>query len=194
RGDHRRRVYADPRQQHDLKRRPAIGVFPPELRHLVAVGVNPNTAARFLPYLSSAMSEFDITSGERPAMFLAQVAHESGGFQFLSELWGPTTAQSRYPDGPEWKGHGLIQITGLANHKAEASYFGVPLDRVIEWLTSPEGACRSAAHFWSAHGCNALADAYDFIGVTRRINGGLNGLADRTARYEALSAVSTDRV
>ena len=140
------------------------------------------------------MSEFGITSGERPAMFLAQVAHESGGFQFLSELWGPTPAQSRYPDGPEWKGHGLIQITGLANHKAEAAYFGIPLDRVIEWLTSPEGACRSAAHFWSAHGCNALADAYDFIGVTRRINGGLNGLADRTARYEALSAVSTDRV
>lgn len=135
-------------------------------------------------------------------MFVAQVAHESGRFRYTSELWGPTAQQLRYDDGGKlarslgnrpgdgfrFRGHGLIQVTGRHNHLAVANRFGLTLDTVVDWLTSPVGACRSAAHFWDKHGCNELADAFDFVGLTRRINGGLNGLAERTELYRVLAA------
>lgn len=160
--------------------------FPLKEAHLEAAGV-PRDRLGFLDPLNAAMREFDITTGERPAMFLAQVAHESGGFRYLAELWGPTPAQLRYPDGPEWRGHGLIQITHKANHLAEAQYFGIPPSNIVAWLQSPEGACRSAAHYWASHGCNELADAFEWEKITRRINGGTNGLADRTERYRRIT-------
>jgi putative chitinase len=148
-----------------------------------------------------AMMEFGIDTGERPAMFLAQVAHESSGFRYVEEIWGNTDAQLRYEgrrdlgntqpgDGRKFCGHGLLQITGRKNHEAEAQFFGVDVDAVIPLLMSPLGACRSAAHWWHTHGCNALADAYDFVGLTQRINGGLNGLDDRLERYKKICAIS----
>lgn len=175
--------------------------FPITLAHLQAAGVRARKADEYIAPLNLAMLEFDIRSGERPAMFLAQVAHESSGFEYTTEVWGPTAAQSRYEgraalgnvqpgDGERFKGHGLLQITGRANHEAEARFFGVDLGAVIPILQSPLGACRSAANWWSTHGCNALADAYDFVALTQRINGGLNGLDDRLARYQAVSAMT----
>jgi len=116
--------------------------------------------------------------------------NESGGFRYVSEIWGPTPAQLRYPDGPEWKGHGLIQITHKSNHLAEAKYFGIPPSDIVRWLQTPEGACRSAAHYWRSHGCNEAADAFDFVLVTKKINGGVNGLADRLARYNKITAIA----
>ncbi len=178
--------------------------FPITLAHLQAARVAPRKADDYLAPLNLSMIEFSITIGERPAMFLAQIAHESDGFQYTSELWGPTEAQRRYEpetslsralgnkfagDGYKFRGHGLIQITGRANHEAEAEFFGVNVDVVIPILQSPLGACRSAAHYWSKHGCNALADGFDFVGVTKAINGGLNGLTDRLERYKAICAV-----
>ena len=167
-------------------------------RHLSAAGASPELIARFLAPLNAAALEFEIVYRRRPWMFLAQVAHESGRFRYTSELWGPTPAQLKYEgrpdlgnsaigDGPLFRGHGLIQITGRANHQAVAQHFRLSFPRgVIEWLQSPDGACRSAAWFWSTHGCNELADAGDFVAVTRRINGGLNGLEDRQSLYGAI--------
>ena len=173
-------------------------MFPITLAHLRAAGANPIDADRFLAPLTLAMIECKITTGDRPAMFLAQCGHESMGFHQLTELWGPTPAQARYEgrldlgntqpgDGARFRGHGLIQITGRANHQVTADRFGVPMDAIVIWLTTPIGAARSAAQWWEAHGCNDIADAYDFVALTRRINGGLNGLDDRVARYEAVA-------
>ncbi len=172
-------------------------MFPITIAHLRAAGANAIDADRFLAPLTLAMIEFKITTGDRPAMFLAQCGHESMGFHQLTELWGPTPAQAGYEgrrdlgntqpgDGPRFKGHGLIQITGRTNHEATAAKFGVPMAAIVLWLTTPIGAARSAAQWWEAHGCNDIADTYDFIALTRRINGGLNGVEDRTARYVAV--------
>lgn len=161
--------------------------FPLLPPHLEAAGVPVARIAQFLDPLNAAMARFGIVSGDRPAMFLAQVAHESGGFRYLAEIWGPTPAQLRYPDGPYWKGHGLIHITHKANHLAEAQYFGIPEAGIVAWLQTPEGACLSAAHYWQSHGCNELADQFDFVAVTKKINGGINGLDDRTERYKNIS-------
>lgn len=162
--------------------------FPLTVDDLEVAGVHSWLVDTFLAPLNAAMAEFGIDSGERPFMFLAQVSEESNGFRNLSEIWGPTPAQLRYPGGRAWSGHGLIQITGLPNHQAVAAYFQIPLDHIVAWLLTPEGACRSAAWYWATHRCNELADAFDFVGVTKAINGGTNGLARRTEIYEALNA------
>ena len=149
--------------------------------------------------LNRAMQEFGIDSPKRQAAFLAQVDHESGQLRYVKELWGPTAAQERYEppgakaadlgntmpgDGFRFRGRGLIQVTGRANYGDCGRALGLDLISRPELLELPEHAARSAAWFWQAHGCNELADEGDFIKLTRRINGGTNGLQDRIALHE----------
>lgn len=161
-----------------------------------ATGARIDRATAFLPHIEAAMAEFDISTRERKAAFLAQIGHESGGLRWLVELWGPTPAQARYEgrkdlgntqpgDGYRYRGRGLIQITGRANYEECGAALGADLVNEPEKLGEPELAARSAAWFWDSRGLNELADSGDFEKVTRRINGGLNGYADRVARHEA---------
>ncbi len=172
-------------------------MFPITHAHLRAAGASESDAVRFISPLTLAMIEFKITTGERPAMFLAQCGHESAGFRYTTELWGPTPAQERYEghialgntkpgDGSRFRGHGLIQVTGRTNHEQVAKAFGVPMDAIVLWLQTPIGASRSAAQWWESHGCNEIADQFDMVALTRKINGGLNGLQDRVDRYQRI--------
>ena len=160
------------------------------------------TIDRYLPVLSDACGEFYIDKPARVAAFLAQIAHESGQLRWVREIWGPTAAQLRYEgrrdlgnvepgDGRRFLGRGLIQITGRSNYVAcSRALYGDP--RVLlgqpELLESPDGAARSAAWFWQIKGLNALADAGQFELITRRINGGTNGLAERIVFWRRAQA------
>jgi putative chitinase len=94
-------------------------------------------------------------------------------------------------DGWRYRGRGLIQVTGWVNYQACGSALGLDLLAKPELLEQPTYAALSAAWFWSVHGLNVLADAGDFQSITKKINGGLNGHADRTATYErALRALA----
>ncbi len=162
------------------------------------------TAARIselLPFLTAAMSEFAIDAPARAAAFLAQLAHESGQFRFMQEIWGPTDAQKRYEpvtklsqalgnidagDGKLFKGRGPIQLTGRANYKRFGDLLGVDLIADPARAANPDVGFRAAGLFWSKHGLNELADAATddaFVMITKRINGGTNGLPDRQALY-----------
>lgn len=152
----------------------------------------------FYAYLQAAMDEFEINTLARQAAFIAQVAHESGGFIYLREIWGPTAAQKGYEgrkdlgntqpgDGVKFKGRGLIQITGRTNYEITGKALGVDLITHPDMLESEELACRSAGYFWKIKGLNELADANtqdNFIKITKKINGGTNGLPDRLAYWE----------
>lgn len=92
-------------------------------------------------------------------------------------------------DGWQYRGAGLIQLTGKENHLACAMFFQLPLDRVGDWLRTPVGAALSAAWFWKANNLNRLADEGDQVKLTMRINGGTNGLAERLALYEIAKEV-----
>lgn len=92
-------------------------------------------------------------------------------------------------DGWLYRGAGIIQVTGKDNQCACAAHFGKDPCSVGDWLRTPEGACRSAAWFWQSHGCNELADADDFVGVTKKINGGTNGLGSRRQYWAKAKAV-----
>ena len=164
---------------------------PDQLQH--ATNCSTSFAARWAAPLSAAMALHAIDSPLRQAHFLAQVGHESGGFVYTQEIWGPTAAQLGYEgradlgntqtgDGLRFKGRGFIQITGRANYVEAATGLGIDCVNQPVLLASGDYPALSAAWWWVTNGLNALADADDVIAVTRRINGGTNGLADRQAR------------
>lgn len=84
-------------------------------------------------------------------------------------------------DGWKYRGRGAIQVTGHDNYKAFADYMKMSIEQVIPYLQTPEGAIAAAGWYWTINNLNRLADAQDIKGLTRKINGGLNGLADRMA-------------
>lgn len=165
--------------------------------------------ATFMPFLQAALAEFGIDSPPRLAAFLAQLAHESGQLRFMEEIWGPTPAQKRYEpvttlattlgntepgDGKRFKGRGPIQITGRANYRRYGGLLDVDLEGQPPLAARPELAFRIAGLFWSRNGLNELADEVStesFKKITRRINGGQNGLADRE-RFYAMACLALD--
>jgi putative chitinase len=188
------------------------------------------TLAKYVEPLNTVGSHYDLFANpKRMAAFLAQVAHESGGFNFTKEglnysaqalnrtfkKYFPTVASAqpyarnpqkiankvyanRMGNGPEssgdgykFCGRGLIQLTGRNNYTRFATAIGKTLDEAIQYLETPEGAVASAAWFWDVNKLNIYADKGDFVGLTRRINGGTNGLADRQHHYAiALKALT----
>lgn len=165
-----------------------------------AIGCPAKRAARWIEPLTRAMEAYDINTPERIAAFLAQIGHESGGLLYVKELWGPTPAQSRYEgradlgnteprDGFKYRGRGLIQITGRANYRRASAALGVDFEASPELLEKPDFAALSAAWFWQSHGLNALADTGEFDRITRIINGGTNGRAERMALWEQAKEV-----
>lgn len=157
-------------------------------------------ASNFAPWLNEAMHEHGIVTPARIAAFLAQIGHESGRLRYTRELWGPTPAQMRYEgradlgntqpgDGRRFMGRGLIQLTGRANYAAASAALGEDFLAFPALLETPKWASRSAAWFWASRRLNALADAGEFDAITRRINGGQNGRADRLALHERAAAL-----
>lgn len=88
-------------------------------------------------------------------------------------------------DGYRYRGRGLIQLTGKDNYSRFAEAIEFSMDEVVEYLATPEGAVESACWFWSENGLNELADSDDVTKVTKRVNGGTIGLAEREAHTEA---------
>lgn len=151
-------------------------------------------AGVFVPVLNTAMSKYGIVTVQRIATFIAQVGHESGQLRYVREIWGPTAQQAGYEgradlgntvrgDGSKYRGRGLIQITGRANYAACGEALALDLINHPELLEQPQHASMSAAWFWSTKGLNTLADKGEFLKITRRINGGVNGLEDRQRLY-----------
>ena len=170
--------------------------------------------------LSEMLPVFEINTVARVSAFIAQTAHESGGYRALSEnlnysgdslckVWpkhfnadnkdeyhrnpekiANRAYRSRMGNGDEasgdgWKyrGRGLIQLTGKDNYSRFAEYAEISPEQAAEYLETPRGAVLSACWFWYANDLNTYADAGDFTGMTKRINGGTIGLEDRVKHY-----------
>lgn len=221
----------------------------PGIDQLTAAGIKRDVAERWLPYVQAAMARFGISSERQVAAWLAQTAHESGGFVMLTEnlnysadtmatVWPSRFAEhepdpkrpgktrpkkdakgknipnkfalalhrkpetlanvvyaSRMGNGPTesgegwlYRGRGLKQLTGKDNYTRCGKALELDLVANPDLLLQPEGAALSAAWFWSVNKCGPLADADDFVGLTKRINGGTIGLEDRQRRYKAVLA------
>ena len=159
---------------------------------------------------------FDISTPQRMAHFLAQAAHETGGFRHFVELGsgdGPDPDPyddylQRYDyrrdlgngapgDGECYRGRGIFQLTGKANYAAFGQRVGIDLLAQPHRAAEPELSVLIACLYWSDRRLNSLADADDLVAVTRRINGGTNGLADRRqylTRAKSIWELSHDRL
>lgn len=138
------------------------------------------------------------------AMYLAQLSHESGGFKYDREVWGPTKTQKRYEgrkdlgntqpgDGAKFKGRTSIQITGRYNTQKFYEWCKERFAQVPDFVQNPdlmntdpwEGL--GPIWYWDVRMLNVWAAKGDFANLTRKINGGTNGYADRCARYTRIA-------
>jgi len=87
-------------------------------------------------------------------------------------------------DGWKYRGRGAIQLTGHDNYAAFAASIGYSLDEAVAYTETAQGALESACWFWYKNNLNQYADAGDMVTLTKRINGGTLGLADRKQHYE----------
>lgn len=212
----------------------------PESPLLVAAGVR--DPAKWLDAVVETCVEFEINTPQRIAAFLAQTAHESGGYTMLTEnlnykaatlaaCWPtrfavlgadkkpikengknvPTAVANSIAGKPElianlvysarmgngpaesgegwaFRGRGLKQLTGKYNYTKCSEGLGVDFVSNPDLLLEPLYAARSAGWFWKTNNLAKFADAGDMEGMTKKINGGLIGIADRKARYEKVLA------
>ncbi|MCP4116565.1 MAG: hypothetical protein GY737_14360 [Desulfobacteraceae bacterium] len=92
-------------------------------------------------------------------------------------------------DGFRYRGNGVLQTTGRANHRRMGDACGVDFETGPDLVTAPEHALKPALHEWSENNLNHSADKNDIRTITRRINGGLIGLTDREAWFNKLWAL-----
>jgi putative chitinase len=172
-------------------------------------------AQKFMPYILETCEHYQINTPIRRLCFLAQVGHESGGLFYTEELASGAAYEGRRNlgniqpgDGVRFKGRGLIQITGRTNYKALGDALGIDLIKSPTLLggknvtkCTPDQlkfAAMSAGWYWNSRRLNSIADLIDikkpidssvnlphFIWITKKINGGTNGLHDRLNRYKS---------
>ncbi len=172
----------------------AGGISGAQLMQIVPT-LDPARASSVAQHLNVAMAEANITTPQQQAMFVAQLAHESAGFQFMEEIASGAAYEGRADlgntqpgDGVRYKGRGYIQVTGRYNYTEAGNALGLDLVNNPQLAAQPENAARIAAWYWTSRDINTAADSGDFVQVTRLINGGTNGLADRQAYYARAQA------
>lgn len=189
-------------EMHEMHTRAAFGLTAETLRTAMGASLSLERYRALLPAFTSALIQAGCTTVNRAAMFCAQIGHESVGLKYAREIASGEAYEGRrdlgnvYPgDGPRFKGAGWLQVTGRANFTAvsrwahekgyvpTATYF---VDHPDE-LASDRYVWIGPVWYWTVARTrlNSYADAGDLIAATKAINGGTNGLADRTIRWNA---------
>ena len=142
--------------------------------------------------MNLCLGKYEITTATRMRHFLSQTAHESGGGRYKQELASGVAYEGRTDlgntspgDGPKYKGAGYIQLTGKYNYSRLSEYLSDP--RVMEGVeyVAENLPFTSAGYWWEDNKVNELVDSgADVLAVTKRVNGGTNGLADRQHYYD----------
>lgn len=188
-----------------------VKIFPATKKDVLAPYVAP---------LNKTFAKFGLTEPLAIRAFLAQVGHESGGFNFVREnlnyseagllkifgkYFNAATAKvyARNPekianrvyanrmgngneasgDGWKFRGRGVLQITGRDNYTLLSKYLGKTLDETVAYLETPEGAVIAAGWFFLANDLIELAKLGSVTKVTKRVNGGTHGLAERLSIF-----------
>lgn len=178
-----------------LLREEAPGLYFPPL--LQVRRVFPDFPEDYLEPLHTSIRSANI---QRPwlAAYLAQLGHETDMFRTLTEYGdvayftelyeGRETLGNTEPgDGARFRGRGSIQLTGRYNYQEMSEEIGVDLVSHPADAASPDIAFDIGARFWTSRALNSYAAAGDFVGLTRRINGGTTGLPHRESLLEQLT-------
>lgn len=137
-------------------------------------------------------AEYGVTTPLRIAHFVAQIGHESAGFKTTTEYASGAAYEGRKDlgnthrgDGKRFRGRGVIQVTGRANAREFTAWARKRIPNAPDFESAPTKlaefpwAILSAFWYWSTRGLNTYADKDDVRAITKRINGGYNGLDDR---------------
>lgn len=180
-----------------------------QLRSAAKGKVNEANMNSVLVALNEYGQRFGLHKPHRLAHFLAQIMHESGSFKYDKEIWGPTAAQKRYDtrtdlgntpevdgDGKKNAGRGPIQLTGGENIRKFYEWCKTEIGGAVpnfpkypDLINTDPWEGISALFFWDTKGLNKWADVGDIETLTRRVNGGKNGLADRMDYYGRIALV-----
>lgn len=177
---------------------PALAVTEDRLLRLVPAGA-PAVIAGIAAGFDRLAPDYGVTTRLRLCHFLAQAGHETDRFRTLEEYGGPDYF-ARYDgrrdlgnlqagDGARFHGRGIFQLTGRANYRRYGALVGYDLEAQPELAMRPGISLSIAFAYWRERSINAPADADDVAGVTRLINGGRNGLAQRTRLLEVAKAI-----
>lgn len=182
----------------------------PEILLKVAPSCPADQAEIHAEALDRALVKAGIGDDHEVAMFLAQIAHETGSFRWMRELpWKDSKGFSHPPgsqyqgrkdlgnihpgDGEKYPGRGYIMITGLANYQYFGELTGYNIVDEPKLAEQPYAAAELATSYWSEHDIGPAARKGDVEMVTKKINGGLNGLQSRKLYYQrALRALGLD--
>ncbi|MBD2753799.1 glycoside hydrolase family 19 protein [Spirosoma validum] len=153
---------------------------------LIRCGANPEYVDRYVTLFNELLPLYGINTWLRLSHFLAQLLHESGGFRYTQEIASGKAYEGRKDlgntqpgDGVKFKGRGLIQLTGRDNYTAFGRKFKIDCVNHPELIEEPKWALASALDYWNTRKLNAIADQDDVNAVTRKVNGGTNGLLHR---------------
>lgn len=111
--------------------------------------------------------------------------------KIASRVYANRMGNSDEASGEGWKfrGRGYIQLTGKNNYEGFAKHIDKDIDETIAYLETDKGALESALYYWKKANCNKYCDAEDIKGLTKSINGGYNGLADREEKFEKFKTI-----
>lgn len=159
-------------------------------------GAGPVRAAELALSANVHFPAYGIMDNElRLSHFMAQLIHESGGFKYMEEIASGDAYEGRSDlgnvvagDGRRFKGRGPIQLTGRANYRTFGRRIGIDLENHPEIAAVPSIGLHTALEYWKDRKLNGYADRDDIETITRKINGGLNGFADRKKHLAAMKA------
>ena len=128
--------------------------------------------------------------GKRNAAEYARNPEKIANYVYMDEFRTSKLGNTQPGDGWRFRGRGLKQLTGRDNYTRFAKDYDLTADEAAVWVETKEGALASALWFWNTNKLNAIADTGNVAALTKKINGGDIGLADRQARYaKAMAAL-----
>jgi putative chitinase len=122
--------------------------------------------------------------GKRNAAEYAKNPEKIANYVYMDEFRKSKMGNTQPGDGWRFRGRGLKQLTGRDNYTRFGASVGMSAEKAAEYVATEKGAIESACWFWDANKLNSLADGDDVTAMTKRINGGDIGLADRQSRYK----------
>jgi putative chitinase len=121
--------------------------------------------------------------GKRNAAEYAKNPEKIANYVYMDEFRTSKLGNTQPGDGWRFRGRGLKQLTGRDNYTRFAKDYDMTAEEAAVWVETKEGALASALWFWNTNKLNPIADTGSVPALTKKINGGDIGLADRQARY-----------
>ena len=186
-----------------------VGLTAETLSEAMGGSVSLTRYQELLPAVKECLRLCNCESLNRIAMWMAQIGHESAGLRYMEEIASGAAYEGRAElgniyagDGVRFKGRGPIQVTGRYNYTKLSEWAHsrglVPTPTFFvdnpEQLASDKYGFLGVVWYWTVArpAINAMADKDDIVGVTKAINGGTNGLADRKARWMRAKAMGLE--